>query len=425
MPADGPVEGDRRSPDYHGGGSRSPGTAANISRDMGANAQRGVGRMISRLKQAARALLRRPPFDWAGPDAGRAAIAEAGPIEVDDRCDVVCFPGRAAQESAALRKLADDGHRVLHPAAEGLDFASLDRTRRDVGLGATISIVRDSAWRALAERFRGERGWPVIEDLTGDAAAVSGALARAFPRLSVVIVTWNNRELNRLCLESMFARTEWPNLEVIVVDNGSSDGTPELLADLAGSHPNLRVIGFDENRGFPAACNAGLAQATGAYLALLNNDTVVTRGWAAALIAHLVRDPNLGLVGPVTNAIANEARIDVGYTDLARLPAWARGWVRDHDGEAFPIPMLAFFCVVMRRELFESVGALDERFGTGMFEDGDYNRRARAAGWAIWCARDAFVHHWQKASFRRLGRDAYFRLFEENKRKYEEKWGKG
>ena len=325
----------------------------------------------------------------------------------------------------ALQRLIDGGHRVLLPAAASLDFESLDRLRRDLGLGATVSIVADPSWRALAERFREERGWPVFEGAPDDATALREALPRAFPRLSVVIVTWNNREMNRLCLESLFARTEWPNLEVLVVDNGSSDGTPQMLTQLAERHPSLRVVAFPENRGFPAACNAGLAQATGAYLALLNNDTVVTRGWATALIAHLVRDPKLGLVGPVTNAIANEARIEVGYRDLAQLPAWARAWVRDHDGETFPIPMLAFFCVVLRREVFEKVGPVDERFGAGMFEDGDYNRRVRAAGWEVRCARDAFVHHWQKASFRRLGKDAYFRLFEENRKKYEEKWGRG
>lgn len=380
--------------------------------------------MIARLREAARRILRRPPSDWAGQDHARAAITGGAPIDTDNRFDVVCFPAGRTEESAALQKLVANGHRVLRPDPEGLAFDSLDAVRRERGFGATVSIVRDPAWRELARRLRDERGWPLVENEPADFTALSGALAGAFPRLSVILVTWNNRELNRLCLESLFARTEWPNLEVLVVDNGSSDGTRELLAELAGRHANLRVIAFDENRGFPAACNAGLAQATGAYLALLNNDTVVTRGWAAALIAHLVRDPKLGLVGPVTNAIANEARVEVGYSDLAQLPAWARAWVRDHDGEAFSIPMLAFFCVVMRREVFEKVGLLDERFGTGMFEDGDYNRRARAAGWQIRCARDAFIHHWQKASFRQLGKDAYFRLFEENRRKYEEKWGK-
>jgi GT2 family glycosyltransferase len=104
------------------------------------------------------------------------------------------------------------------------------------------------------------------------------------------------------------------------------------------------------------------------------------------------------------------------------LPGWAAEWVRAHEGETFAIPMLAFFCVALRRPVFESVGPLDERFGLGLFEDGDYNRRVRAAGWEIRCARDSFVHHWQNASFRRLGKDAYFALYEANRKQYDAKW---
>jgi teichuronic acid biosynthesis glycosyltransferase TuaH len=85
--------------------------------------------------------------------------------------------------------------------------------------------------------------------------------------------------------------------------------------------------------------------------------------------------------------------------------------------------MLAFFCVAIRREVVASLGLLDERFGVGMVEDDDYNRRVREAGFAIRCARDSFVHHWQMASFRALSREDYFALFEENKKKYREKWG--
>ena len=125
----------------------------------------------------------------------------------------------------------------------------------------------------------------------------------------------------------------------------------------------------------------------------------------------------------MTNAIANEARVEAGYRSLDDLADWASRWIRDHDGETFPIPMLAFFCVAIRREAFAAIGPLDEQFGVGLFEDGDYSRRARAAGWEIACARDAFVHHWQNASFRRLGRDVYFRLYEENRKRFEAKWG--
>ena len=99
--------------------------------------------------------------------------------------------------------------------------------------------------------------------------------------------------------------------------------------------------------------------------------------------------------------------------------------MRAHDGETFAIPMLAFFCAALRRQTWEAVGPLDERFGAGMFEDDDWCRRARAQGWEIRCARDAYVHHWQKATFRKLGEKAYRALYEENRRKYEEKWGGG
>ena len=150
MPAKEPVEGDRRSPDYHAGGSRPPRAQQLTSPARWRRSeQRGVGRMIAGLRRAARAVLRRPPSDWAGPDAARAAISRASPIEADDRFDVVCLPG--GQESAALRRLSAEGHRVLFPAAADLSFASLDRTRRDLGLGATVSIVA----RSVLARSRG------------------------------------------------------------------------------------------------------------------------------------------------------------------------------------------------------------------------------------------------------------------------------
>jgi GT2 family glycosyltransferase len=183
------------------------------------------------------------------------------------------------------------------------------------------------------------------------------------------------------------------------------------------------VVYSDRNTGFAGGNNLGLAHATGDYIVLLNNDTVLPRGWLSALIRHLVARPSIGLIGPVSNAVGNEAKIDVGYTDVRDMPAWAAKYVRAHDGETFPIKMLGMFCVVMRREVFEKVGLLDERFAVGMFEDDDYSRRVRDLGYEIVCARDAFVHHWQKASFRLLGDAEYARIFDENRQRYRDKWG--
>jgi GT2 family glycosyltransferase len=376
-----------------------------------------------------------------GADPARRAAAGAAPARIDNRHDIVVLPGASANDASRLRELAAEGHRVFTVGARlasgerpyelceteprffevalpAAQFEGLDALRRDHALGATLCVAPDPAGLPLSERLNAEQNWPTVSRASAD-------MAQAFPLLSIVVVTYGNREVNRLCLDSLVARTEWPRREILVVDNGSTDGTRELLAGAAANHPEIRPILFEENRGYPAAVNAGLAQASGRYLVLLNNDTVVTRGSTTALLRHLARDPRIGLVGPVTNAIANEGRVDVGYASLEDLPAWAHRWTREHDGETFPIPSLAFFCVAMRREVFERVGPLDERFGLGMFEDGDYNRRVRGAGFEIRCARDAFVHHWQMASFRKLGEAAYLRLFEENERKFEEKWGKG
>ncbi|MGH9364760.1 MAG: glycosyltransferase, partial [Thermoanaerobaculia bacterium] len=233
------------------------------------------------------------------------------------------------------------------------------------------------------------------------------AVHNTFPKASIVVVTFNNLELNRLCLESLCQRTEWPNFEVIVVDNGSTDGTTAYLSEARQRFPNLRLILNETNHGFPAANNAGLQAATGDYFVLLNNDTVLTRGWLSALIRHLHVNPNIGLIGPATNAIGNEARIPVGYDRIGDMPAWAAGYVRQHDGELFDIRMLGMFCVAMRRTTFERVGPLDERFGIGMFEDDDYALRLCDAGYRIVCARDSFVHHWMRASFRKMPRRKY------------------
>ncbi len=252
--------------------------------------------------------------------------------------------------------------------------------------------------------------------------ALSPAVTQTFPKASIIIVTYHNRDLNRMCLEKLYEQSEWPNFEVIVIDNASTDGTPEYLQEAEKIFPNLRVVLNDKNLGFAAANNIGLKMATGDYLVLLNNDTVISRGWMTSLLRHLHTDPEIGLVGPVTNAIANEAKIEVGYQQVEDMPVWAANYVREHDGETFPIPMLAMFCVAMRRQVFEEIGLLDEQFGIGMFEDDDYCRRVTVAGYKLACARDSFIHHWQRASFKLLGEEEYLRIYHENQRKFEEKW---
>ncbi|HVE66927.1 MAG TPA: glycosyltransferase, partial [Thermoanaerobaculia bacterium] len=279
--------------------------------------------------------------------------------------------------------------------------------------------LEDGDWRTVSQRrsFASRNTWD------SRLAILAPRVATAFPGVSIVVVTYNNLEMTQRCVESLYAWTEWPNFEVIVVDNASSDGTPDYLREAEKTRPRFEAILNAENTGFSRACNQGMSRASGEYLVLLNNDTVVSRGWLSALVRHLRRDSTIGIIGPVTNAIGNEAMIPVGYDDVGDMPRWAAAFVRDHDGESFDITMLAMFCVAMRRSVYDEVGPLDERFGVGMFEDDDYSLRIRQAGYRVVCAEDSFVHHWMKASFSRLSPVDYQNLFERNRGLFEEKWG--
>src|SRR5262249_42979253 len=156
---------------------------------------------------------------------------------------------------------------------------------------------------------------------------------------------------NRLCIDSIFRNTLWPDFELIVVDNGSTDGTRQYLQQVAQLHGNVKLILNDTNQGFAGGDKHGIPRAAGEDVVLLNNDTVVTRGWLGRLIRHLERDPRVGMVGPVTNSIGNEARVEVDYTSLEEMEAFAQRCAREDAGQSFDIKVLALFCAAVRRRL--------------------------------------------------------------------------
>jgi GT2 family glycosyltransferase len=241
-------------------------------------------------------------------------------------------------------------------------------------------------------------------------------------RVSIVLVSFDNLAFNRLCLESLLVATSGESCEIIVVDNGSGDGTREYLAELAQRQKSVRVIFNCENRGFAAANNQALRVAAGDVLVLLNNDTMVVAGWLPRLLCYL-DDKTIGLVGPVTNRCGNEAQTDAPYSTLGEMVDFAAARSAEHRGESFDIRVATMFCVAMRREVFERVGPLDEQFGLGLFEDDDYSMRVRAAGYRVVCANDVFVHHFGQASLGKLASvGQYGELFHANRRRWEAKW---
>ena len=283
-------------------------------------------------------------------------------------------------------------------------------------LDAALAEPADDPRRAERRRVAEENDW------ARRYAAIDAGLAQAHPLVSVVVVTYGGLELTKACLESLLQGETWPRLEVLVVDNASSDGTPKYLRALSAEDARVRCILNAANRGFAAANNQGAAQARGEIVVLLNNDTVVPPGLLGRLAAHLERDRSIGLLCPTTNFCGNEARVESGYAELADLPAFAAARARGFRGRIFDIAVAAMYCVAMRRSVFQQVGPLDEAYGIGMFEDDDFAVRMRKAGYRVACAEDAYVHHVGQGAFRKLPPEQYDALWKKNQAYFEKKW---
>ena len=236
---------------------------------------------------------------------------------------------------------------------------------------------------------------------------------------SIVIVTYNEVEYTRQCLDSIRLVTDEP-YELIVVDNGSTDGTVEFLRAIS----DVRVILNDTNRGFPAAANQGMALATGKQVLLLNNDVVVTTGWLFRMLRALRSDPSIGLVGPCSNFVSGPQQVEAGYDGIAELDGFAWDWGKGRDGQMIDVRRLVGFCLLIKREVIDAIGQLDERFGIGCFEDDDILRCLRgdrAAGYRAVIASDSFVHHYGSRTFIGSGVDGGT-LMRENHRRFQDKW---
>ena len=250
---------------------------------------------------------------------------------------------------------------------------------------------------------------------------------------SIIIPCWNQLEFTRKCVAALMRQTGG-NWELVVVDNGSNDGTGDYLTGVQDASPvPVTLIANATNRGFPAAINQGLEYARGEFLVLLNNDVVVTEGWLGQLVGLAsvqegtaeggIPKSKIGLVGPMSNYAAPPQLVDdVPYRELDGMGDFARGWRETHRGKWFTVRKLSGFCLLMTRAVYQAVGGLDERFGLGFFDDDDLAERARRAGFELAVAYDLFVHHFGSRTFVGNGVDAE-RVLDENAKRFAAKWG--
>lgn len=259
---------------------------------------------------------------------------------------------------------------------------------------------------------------PWFAEVAPTAPPAAGGLA------SLIVLCHNELVYTRQCLESVLRHTR-PPYELVLVDNGSSDGTPAYLDELRRRPGPERVVVVRnaENKGFPAGCNQGLAEAWGDSVVFLNNDTVVAAGWLDGLIRWTRSGgAKVGLVGAVSNYVAAPQQVDIDYTDPAGIDLFAARRRQAFAGQALEFPRLSGFCLLATREALRAVGGFDERFGIGFFDDDDLCLRVRQAGYRLLVALDVFVHHYGSRTFRALGIDTE-RQLHENFERFQQKWG--
>lgn len=238
-------------------------------------------------------------------------------------------------------------------------------------------------------------------------------------KTSVIVVSYNTREILRACLERLFAVTQDIPIEVIVVDNASRDGSADMVET---AFPQVILHRSDINLGFAAANNVGFRIATGDTILLLNPDALIEPGAVQRSLAYMTADPRIGMGGGLLldkegkwqpsarqfPSLLNELLVLSGLA--ARFPKsrffgrFDRTW--DESQQAVEVDWVPGAFTLIRRTALEAVGYFDERFFL-YYEEVDLCRRFREAGWRIWYWPDAVIRHWGGESSKTVENQAF------------------
>ena len=237
--------------------------------------------------------------------------------------------------------------------------------------------------------------------------------------LTIIIVSWNTREILRQCLQSVFASQTTKNLKVWVVDNGSSDGSGQMIEDL---FPQVQIISNDDNVGFAHANNQAIKASSSDYVMLLNPDTILEKDVVETLINFLENNPDIGAVGP---RLLNPDRTlqESAYPEptlarefwrlfhLDRFYYYARYPMDEWSLiDARDVDVLMGACLLVRRRALDQVGLLDDNFFV-YSEEVDLCTRIREYGWRISWVPTVVVVHLGGQSTQQIKQEMFLQLY--------------
>jgi len=274
------------------------------------------------------------------------------------------------------------------------------------------------------QKYYGKGKVPSSKELWGmDWFRPSNKLTRPSPPLtSIIMLTFNQLDYTRKCLQSIEKHTD-SRYELILVDNGSTDGTTDFLKDFARSRKNVILVLNKENLGFAKGNNQGIEKARGDYILLLNNDVVVTEGWLERMVDYMESNPDVGMVGPLSNNVSGPQKVkDVpSGSNLDDIHAFARRIARENAGKIENVMRLVGFCLLIRKDVIDLIGALDENYGSGNFQDDDLCLRSLIAGFRHVILKDVFIQHYGSKTFEGNNID-YNSSLDKNRDYFARKW---
>jgi len=211
---------------------------------------------------------------------------------------------------------------------------------------------------------------------------------------------FNQLEYTVQAINSVIKNTQGIPYELIVINNGSTDGTTDYLNGLKNKLNNIKVFHFADNKGFASATNMGLgmAKVTGFYL-LLNNDVIVTPNWLTRLIKCYEEAPEklnikkIGFVGPSSNIVAGLQKADMPQYYLNNLDQIGDQYFQENFERWAEVGFLSGLCLLIKKEVIDEIGLLDTDFDPGGYDDNDIILRGRMEGYKAVLAGDVFIHH--------------------------------
>ena len=238
-------------------------------------------------------------------------------------------------------------------------------------------------------------------------------------KAAIIMLTYNNFQYSKDCIESIRKYTAANTYEIIVVDNNSTDETREWLK----AQSDIKLCLNDKNEGFPRGCNIGIRMAEpGSDIMLLNNDTIVTPNWLANLQTCLYSDDSIGAAGAVSNHNENLQGIPFCYQNTDQIQEYAdKNNISDKARWEEKVFLIGY-CLLIKREVIEKIGLLDEAYSPGYVEDNDLSIRILKAGYRLMLCHDCFIHHYLGSGFRKdLSR--FYPVLYANRATFLKKWG--